>query len=427
MIVYNAHPYQSKFHKSKARIRGAFAGKRGGKTECCAIETIKHLEKRPGYNPNGIDPYLGVLVAPTFDMLRRLSLAKFMAYAKPFKPHLNKSNLEVEWHNGAKLYCVSADKPNRLEGLKANFIWVDEILQIKHDQLFLECLARTADTQGKIWVSGSLGTDYINPKNHWAYHYFKEKPLDDSETIEWSTADNPYFPKDELKRLKDMLDPATYRALFSINWDGTNKSAVYEISEDHLIRHEYNPTLPTYVTIDWGYASDMACLFVQHDTRQNKLIVFDEIVRSRMTLDDLWDGIKAKGYKINDWTCDSAGNQKRELSGISNVNWFKEKGISFKYRNTAITYGIPMIRSRLKNGLGQVKLQFDKHNATKTIDQLKQYSYPMKDGKITDEKPIKINDHCCDALRYLIVNKFDTNKPKDSIKSANRWGAKTWR
>lgn len=199
LIKYKPHNFQQSFHLSSARIRGAFAGRRGGKTEAGAIETIRFAENKPGNKNNNIDPYLGVVIAPTTDMIRRLSLQKLKAYAGNMIVGHHETHGELTWHNGTKILAISADKPQRLEGIKANFIWIDECLQVK-EQIFLEAMARVSDTEGYIWCTGSLGVNFTNPKNHRAWKRFKEKPLDGSEVFEWATADNTYFPREELER-----------------------------------------------------------------------------------------------------------------------------------------------------------------------------------------------------------------------------------
>ena len=121
-------------------------------------------------------------------MLKRLSWKKFMAYTKPCGMIKNdwKNPLEIEWHNSKDndesfIYGISGDRPERLEGVKANWIWLDEVFQIK-EQLFLEALARVSDSQGYIICTGSLGVQFVNPKQHWAYKYFKEHLDRDWET-----------------------------------------------------------------------------------------------------------------------------------------------------------------------------------------------------------------------------------------------------
>lgn len=78
----------------------------------------------PGYKDNGIDPYLGVVIAPTIGMLRRLSLQKLRAYGEHMISQYHETHGEITWHNGAKIYAISADKPQRLEGVKASWVWL---------------------------------------------------------------------------------------------------------------------------------------------------------------------------------------------------------------------------------------------------------------------------------------------------------------
>ena len=123
-LIYQPHEFQKKFHLSKARIRLAAAAKRSGKTEAGAIEAILHSEQKIGFVDNGIDPYLGVVIAPTTDMLRRLSLQKIKAYGRGMIINHHETHGELTWHNGSKILAISADNPQRLEGVKAHWVWL---------------------------------------------------------------------------------------------------------------------------------------------------------------------------------------------------------------------------------------------------------------------------------------------------------------
>lgn len=416
-IVFKPWGIQKDILKSKDRVIGAFAGKRGGKTEIGAIKAIVLQESQPNSVPDSIDPYLGVIMAPTHDMLKRLSWKKFNAYAKPFIESQTKSPLEIKWHDGSEILGISAERPERLEGVKANWIWIDEVFQVK-EQLFLECIARTADTQGFIICTGSLGVQFINPKEHWAYKFFVENELENYNCFTWNSLDNPYFPEEELETLRETLDPTTFRQMFTIDWDTAPKNAVYdEFNEDNIIRgYVYQPGLETYVAIDWGWAHPMAALFFQYDRAKDTVYLFDEIISSKMKIDQLYDKILNKGYNITEWICDIAGNQEREQTGISNIAWFKERGIHFKHRRTAINYGIPIVRSYIKNSIGRRRFYADELRCPKSIDGVKRYRYNEKDGIILNENPVKENDDAVDALRYFYVNILDPRLRKKGSK-----------
>lgn len=408
-IEFEPFDKQDAFLDDPHRIKGAFAGKRGGKTEIGAIQGILLQENKPGWVESPIDPYLGVIIAPTTDMLRRLSLRKFMAYAKPFIKDHNKTTNELIWQDNSLIYGLSANNPRRIEGIKANWIWLDEVFQMSED-LFLECRARVADQKGYLFCTGSLGVQFVNPKLHWAYKYFKEVSNINTSCHEWGTEDNPYFPQDELEDLKNTLDPQTYRAMYTINWDITPKTAVYEeFGEDNILtNYSYNPNLPTFVAIDWGWAHPMAAGFFQYDVTTDTVYLFDEIVGSRLKIDSLFNQIMARPYKIAGWYCDIAGNQEREQTGLSNVRWFKDKGVNLRFRKSAVNYGISIVRSYVRNMKGMTKF-YVASNCTKSIDGMKQYRYQERDGQILNENPIKKDDDAVDMIRYFFVNHLDRN------------------
>jgi PBSX family phage terminase large subunit len=403
-IVFAPWGVQKKIIKDQNRIIGAFAGKRGGKTEIGAIKSILWQEQKSNYDKHSIDPFLGVIIAPTFDMLRRLSFKKFTLYAEPFIKSINRTTMEITWHDGSQVYGLSADNPQRIEGIKAHWVWLDEVFQMS-EQLWLEVRARTSDTMGKILVTGSLGVQFVNPKQHWVYRYFKDNPSSNTSCYEWTTADNPHFPKEEIEDLKNVLDPQTFRSMFEIDWDTVPKNAVYsEFSEKNIIdNYVINPKLETYVSIDWGWAHELACVFFQYDREKDIVYLFDEIIRNKMTLEELYNQIMAKGYKITGWVCDIAGNQEREQLGISNVRWFRDRGISFKYSKSSVAVGIALVRSYIATASGKNKF-FVSSKCKKSIDGLKRYKYPERDGQVLNETPIKKDDDAVDAIRYFFIN-----------------------
>jgi len=394
-----------------------------GKTEYGAIQGINWQEQKP--NPKStwgkIDPFLGVIAAPTHEMLRDLSWKKFLAYAKPFVKKDWQSPLTIEWHDGSEIRGVSADNPARLEGKKVHWAWVDEVFQTK-EQFYLEMLARVADTQGYLLCTGSLGIQYINPKAHWAYKYFKKQQSSDTLVREWRTIDNPYFPRSEIDRLKLTLDERTFKAMFEINWDTIAKNAVYsDWSPDNEAPFEYNPDLPLYISIDWGWAHPMACLFIQYNPRYDHVYVVDEIIESGLKLEHLWYRIKQKGYDIAGWCCDIAGNQEREQTGLSNIAWFEEKWkserLNYEFRCTVsrIQYGVALVRSYIRTATGDKKLFINPDKCPMLLDSIKNYRYPEREGIILNENPVKENDDGNDSLRYFFVNFLDNQDSKLSV------------
>ncbi|MBC96398.1 MAG: hypothetical protein CME63_01505 [Halobacteriovoraceae bacterium] len=429
--------------KKDCRAIGAFAGKRGGKTEVGAVSTGALIEDNFARDWDSVDPYVAVISAPTYDMLKRLSWKKFQSYWKPFIKHDTKSPLEMYWWDSNEeqekiIYGISADNPGRIEGVKASVIWIDEVFQVS-EQFFLECLARTADCGGVVICTGSLGVQFVNPKQHWAYKYFKKNQFEGFACIEWASSENPHFSKDEIERLRGILDPKTFKAMFTITWDLTPKSAVYdEWSEaNEITGYKYNPNLETYICIDWGWTHPMSCGFYQYDREKDHVYKFDEIFGSKIKIDTLYDEILKRPWiktvkktrietapngekqeiqydfitNITDWGCDIAGNQEREQTGRSNVKHYRDKyGVTFKRRKSGILYGIAIVRSYIKNAVGATRFFVDTEKCPETIAGIKRYKFPEKDGEITNENPEKIDDDAVDETRYYFVNILDFNR-----------------
>ncbi|MCB1712947.1 MAG: hypothetical protein KDH96_10875, partial [Candidatus Riesia sp.] len=291
-------------------------------------------------------------------------------------------------------------------GIKAYWIWIDEVFQVK-EQFFLECLARVSDTGGRILCTGSLGVQFINPKNHWAYKYFKEQIDQRFKCFEWGTSDNPHYPKEELEANKSLLDAQTFRAMYEITWDVIPKNAVYsDFSDDNIIKDlDYNPELPVFICVDWGWAHPMACGVFQYDSENDVVYQINEKIQSKLKLEDLAQWIKSLPYKVQDYYCDVAGNQEREQTGKSNIKWFKDNyNISFKSRSSTILKGVALVRSYIKNAKGKIRF-FISDKCTESIDGIKRYKYPEKEGKILNENPVKEDDDAVDMIRYFFMCK----------------------
>jgi len=389
-----------------------------GKTEGGVVRDIRIHEERPGWTYNGRDNLQGVIMAPTHDMLMRVTWKKFMSFARGFIKESTIQPLKATWHDGTEVIGISADRPERLEGIKPFWIHLDECFQMK-EQVFLEAMARVADQRGYVTCTGSLGTQYVHPRQHWAHKHFKEKPGPNTECFEWRTLDNPHFPKEELEQLKHTLDAESFKQMFELNWDSNSSNMVYaDFSSDNLVKgYKVNPNLPILIAIDWGWRHKMACLFAQYDQSTDTVIVFDEIVESKLTLEGLLAKIRARNLPISAWCCDIAGNQEREMVGISNVQQFKKWGVTLQFRKTAVLYGVALVRSYVKTAAGRVRLIIAEDKCPQTVDAIKRYRYPEKDGISAAEVPVKEDDDAVDALRYLFVNFIDKDIRNRSSKT----------
>jgi len=414
------------------RIKCMFAAKRSGKSECAYVEDVMKAEQRLNWTYDGKDPYRVAIVAPTHGMMQTLVWPKFRIFAKPFEVHFHQTHQRLTWATPGEQPCevigASAEKIKRIEGFKLNHVHLTEVFQMSKG-VVLEMMARTSDSKGTITMEGSLGPDLPNPRKHWLYKMFVENHFPDSRVWTWFTRHNPYFPQDELARLKNGLDPRTFRQMFEIDWDTPPTNMVYDDLDEgnFLDDYRYNPDLPTFVSIDWGFTHPMAVLFFQYDKPNDTVYCFDEIVESKLKREKLYEKIKLKSYRISKWFCDPAGKKEDEAMSASNINWFKAppRNIDIKYKRTQVAPGIVLVRTFILDGMGRRRLKFSRRGVPKTIDCLLHYQYPEKDGVILNENPLKKDDDPADSLRYYFVNNHSESSGVSEFATANRWG-KQW-
>ena len=80
------------------------------------------------------------------------------------------------------------------------------------------------------------------------------------------------------------------------------------------------------------------------------------------------------------------------------------------------------MRSWILNGSGQRNFLIDELKCPKSLDGIRNYSYPEKDGKIIDELPIKKDDDACDMMRYYFVNRHDPRRNQTELNPFSQFG-----
>jgi hypothetical protein len=180
----------------------------------------------------------------------------------------------------------------------------------------------------------------------------------------------------------------------------------------HIGPLDYNPNLPLYRTIDFGFVNPFVCLWIQVDG-DGVVRVIDEYVRTRATIDIHGEKIMSQPpyteEKIAGTFCDPAGAGKNDVTGTSSVKELRAMGMRLRYRKSGILEGIELIRRALRRGDGTSGMVISPR-AARLIEAMSCYHYPDSTagagGSANPELPVKdgLYDHPIDALRYFFVN-----------------------
>ncbi|MDD5063630.1 MAG: hypothetical protein PHQ35_02570 [Phycisphaerae bacterium] len=181
---------------------------------------------------------------------------------------------------------------------------------------------------------------------------------------------------------------------------------------EHIRGVDYDPNLPLYRALDFGFVNPFVCLWVQVDT-DGVVRVIDEYVRSRATIDVHAEEIKrrtpAGERSVAATFCDPSGGNRNDVTGTSIVRELRMLGVITRFRRSGILEGIELIRRSLKAGDGKKRLLISPR-CQRLIEAMECYRYP--EGGRAGELPLKdgLYDHPIDALRYFFVNYRRTGK-----------------
>ncbi len=195
----------------------------------------------------------------------------------------------------------------------------------------------------------------------------------------------------------------------------SRQNAVFEeFNRDvHVERVDFDPNLPLYRAIDFGFVNPFVCLWIQVD-QSGAVRVIDEYVRSRATIDVHAEQIKSltpiPEEQVAATFCDPAGRSVNDVTGTSAVRELRAMGIALRSRRSGILEGIELIRRAIRSGEGRSSLIISPR-CRRLIEAMECYHYPDS-GKTTSELPQKdgLYDHPVDALRYFFINHIRPGK-----------------
>ncbi|MEN6424335.1 MAG: hypothetical protein ABFE13_03160, partial [Phycisphaerales bacterium] len=176
----------------------------------------------------------------------------------------------------------------------------------------------------------------------------------------------------------------------------------------HVRPVDYDPNLPLYRTLDFGFVNPFVCLWVQVD-QAGVVRVIDEYVRSRATIDVHAKEVKARTpcpeERVAATFCDPAGAGTSDITGTSAVRELRTLGIITKHRASGILEGIELIRRAIRAGDGTSTLVISPR-CPRLIEAMQCYHYPDNARAAAGELPFKdgVYDHPIDALRYFFIH-----------------------
>tara|TARA_R100000234_G_scaffold15384_3_gene8411 strand:- start:3822 stop:4988 length:1167 start_codon:yes stop_codon:yes gene_type:complete len=305
----------------------------------------------------------------------------------------------------------SADSPESLIGEGIDYLVIDEMALISRDVYEMMLRPTLADRQGwALFCSTPRGFNYFEQ----LYRQGQDPKHPDWESWQVPSWQSPFF-KDDIEQLKRTMTRETF--LQEIGSEFTSYAGkVYDFDRFTQVKAnlKYDPMLPTYVSIDFGYRTSCAivCQVRNNPDGLSNIYQIDEIYLESSTTEELAKLVRGLPYHITSYMGDPAGAGSNLQTGLSDFQVFAKFGMRIRSRKDRLSRdvinSISHARRWMEDANGE-KHFFVAKRCKKSIQSYENYRYPdhKKDQQLK-EMPLKdgINDHIADCYRFMICNLF---------------------
>ena len=328
---------------------------------------------------------LGLVVAPTYPMLRDATLRTYVEVFGDAITDFHKTEMRADIDGGGEILFRSADQPDRLRGPNLHWAHIAEgALCPKQTWEIIIGRLRAEGTAGPCWIT-------TTPKGrNWLYERSDEMTI-----FRAKTADNPYLDGEFIRSLQ-----AAYTGNFAkqelegefVAYDGI----VYEeFSRDvHVVRRDTSEFTSRVAGVDEGYTNPAVCLSAAVDN-DGRLHIYNEFYQRRITQDEFVATVAGLG-------ADGLLSIHVDPSAAGLIAAMHQAGLPAVKAHNAVFDGIQAVKGMLAvAGDGRPRLTIDP-SCVNTIAEFE--SYAWKEGRTgAKDEPEKVNDHAMDALRYAIM------------------------
>jgi phage terminase large subunit-like protein len=200
------HPAQLEIFHSEARFKVVAAGRRFGKSRLAAwILLIKALQSESK------DVFY---IGPTFQQSKDIMWAMLKELGEDLIVAAHENTAVLTLINGRKIYLKGSDRPDSLRGVGLAYVVLDEYASMKPNVWEQIIRPTLADVRG-----GALFIGTPAGKNHFYDVYQDAMELDDWESFQFNSTDNPFIPADEIEAARSSMSSMSFRQEFEASFE----------------------------------------------------------------------------------------------------------------------------------------------------------------------------------------------------------------
>ncbi|MDE6034569.1 MAG: PBSX family phage terminase large subunit [Ruminococcus sp.] len=308
--------------------------------------------------------------------------------------------LEIPAKNGVNRYYFFGGHDNSsykiIQGATFAGVMLDEVT-LMPESFVNQAIARCSISGSRIWFN-------CNPDSptHWFYKsWILQANEKNALCLKFSMNDNPALDEDIKKRYKRLYSGIFYERYIMGRWS-VAEGLVYDMFDKKInIIHKTPETVGDYyVSSDYGIQNATVFLLWRKEKSLKRWLCLDEWYysgrenRRQKTVSELVREFKA-------WLGDiEPATIYIDPSATALITECRHNGFTVKPAKNDVLEGIVKVSSMLASG----ELIFS-DKCTHTIEEFAGYSWDT--SRPETDTPLKINDHCMDAVRY-----FANSRPK---------------
>lgn len=375
--------------RSNARINIFEGSVRSGKTYASLWRWIKLVREAP---PGNL-----VMIGKTERTLKRNILDPLAELLGPARFRLVAGSGEVHIL-GRRIYLAGANDERaitRIQGLTLAGAYGDEVA-LWPESFFTMLLSRLSQPGAQFF-----GTTNPDAPAHWLkQRYLDRRDELDMFVLQFTLDDNPALDPAYVEALKREYTGLWYKRFILGLWVSA-EGAIYDMWDDSVHVVEELPRLiRPYAGIDYGTANPFVALPISLGV-DDCLYAHDEY---------RWDSRK-RGRQLTDAEYSAAW--RKHITGLQiNPHWtfvdpsaasfieqlYRDKVRGVTLADNSVLDGIRDVSTLLSAG----RLKFHGPTTRATIEEMQSYAWDPKAQKVGEDKPIKVDDHGADSVRYTV-------------------------
>jgi PBSX family phage terminase large subunit len=383
-MEFTPHANQEEVLDDNHKIVLVIAGKRGGKTTIGAIKFISTIMANMKANIH--DDYL--ISGPTYRLLKNATLPTLSTYWPSKLGIYKKSDSCIDLCDGHKVFIVSCEDEDKLEGFKARSCWLDEggqVSRVAFNKIWQRLTPAAGEEQGQLIITT---TPYGVPSS-WLNKDLIEnrKNLDYVGYFNWPTSSNPHMSSVAIEEARKMMDPR----IFKRDYEGIFTNIVgliypdFDRTVDCVSPAPIDPTWLRYAGLDYGFSDPTAIVvFAKHPDKE-EYILEDSFYKSKADLDEIGKFLQSQT---------NLKEVRYDPSAIAMMEELRKKvRVNLQSADNSVDSGIARITGLMKKHVIKIF-----NTEEEVILDLESYIYD--EGK---NKPKHENSHAPDAIRYCFT------------------------